>query len=173
MPSGSQTLTAAVRRPRKQFWRDVLIFALLGPVFGFFTVLWIIPLALIATGNGGFNTEVILDPAALKLLPLSYYFGFLPALVTGFVQAWLGRRGTSLPLRVATVVGVGAVTSCLGIALAIGGITGFVGLVLASGMEALTGWLAMGAAAGALAAGACFAHCAFLDTRRLRRAMSV
>ncbi|ALA16439.1 MULTISPECIES: hypothetical protein [unclassified Chelatococcus] len=83
MPSGSQTFTATLRRPRKQFWRDVLIFALLGPVFGLVTALWGIPLAFIATGSRIFHAPAPVDLGVLKFLPLGYYIGLLPALVAG------------------------------------------------------------------------------------------
>ncbi|MBB4018011.1 hypothetical protein GGR16_003045 [Chelatococcus caeni] len=162
MPSGSQTLTATLRRPRKQFWRDVLIFALLGPVFGLVAALWGIPLAFIATGSRIFHAPAPVDLGVLKFLPLGYYIGLLPALVAGFVHAGLSRRGILPPLRLAiVVVGVGAVAGYVGVALAIGGIRGF------------NDWLALSAAAGAVAATLCFALCEFLDLKRLRRARSL
>lgn len=81
----------------------VAVFAVLGPLIG------AVPLVLIMTA-GAVASGAVLGAlvAILLVLMFSYLFGFVPALVAGFLTAIAARRLPSRALRVAAGVAIGA-----------------------------------------------------------------
>jgi hypothetical protein len=134
------------RKSRKRTFnaKGVIIFSVLGPPLGLMTALLVlIPLiSLIASGK----LEWTADPLGLVvLLPLSYFLGFVPAAVVGFVDALLARN--AVPGRIAWTTLAGFFGTFLPVLSAItaGYIHGFsflIGGIVGAVPAALCSWLA-------------------------------
>jgi hypothetical protein len=112
----------------------LVLFGVLGPPAGLIAGL----AALRLTGPTGLDPF----PGLLVLLPVTYFLGLVPALVTGLVDAVLAAHGTRYRLLLTTVTG--AAVGFMPIAAAIG----VAGLL----RPAILLWAIIGAAPAALCA---------------------